>query len=66
MNKKVNNNSSRANARATLLVRVIQPRSIKNSLPMGVMMLPESSFAFFAPVFMNKYHRVHAQCSRWE
>jgi hypothetical protein len=30
---------------------------------MGVMELPESSFAFFAPVFMNKYHRVRAQRS---
>jgi hypothetical protein len=44
----------------------IQPWSIKNSLPMGVMMLPESSFVFLAPVFMNKYHRVRAQRSRWE
>jgi hypothetical protein len=38
----------------------------KNSLPMGVMMLPESSFTFFAPVFMKKHHRVRAQHSRWE
>jgi hypothetical protein len=38
----------------------------KNSLLMGVMMLPEYSFAFLAPVFMNKYHRVRAQRSRWE
>jgi hypothetical protein len=47
-------------------IRVIQPTSIENSLSMGVMMLPESSFAFFALVFMNKYHRVRAQRSRWE
>jgi hypothetical protein len=35
-------------------------------LPMGVMKLSEFSFAFFASVFMDKYHRVRAQRSRWE
>jgi hypothetical protein len=47
-------------------IRVYSTLIDKKSLPMGVMMLPESSFAFLAPVFMNKYHRVHAQRSRWD
>jgi hypothetical protein len=38
----------------------------KNSLPMGVMMLPETSLAFLSPVFMKNRRRVRAQRSRWE
>jgi hypothetical protein len=34
--------------------------SIKSSFPMGVMKLSEFPFAFFASVFMTKYHRMHA------
>jgi hypothetical protein len=36
---------------------------IKRSLPMGVIELSDYSVTFFASVLMNKYHRVHAQCS---
>jgi hypothetical protein len=38
----------------------------KKLLPMGVMMLPKASFAFLAPLFMTKHHRVRAQRSWWE
>jgi hypothetical protein len=41
-------------------IRVYSTLIDKNSLPIGEMMLPESSFAFLAPIFMNKYHRVRA------
>jgi hypothetical protein len=37
-----------------------------NSLPMVVMMLLKSSFAFFASLLMKKHRRVRAQRSRWE
>jgi hypothetical protein len=39
-------------------------KSIKSSLPMGVIKLSEFSFTFFASLFMDKYHRVCAQRSR--
>jgi hypothetical protein len=35
----------------------------KNSLPMGVMMLPKASFAFLAPLLMTKHRWVRAQRS---
>jgi hypothetical protein len=40
--------------------------SNKNSLPMGVMMVPRASLAFISVVFMKWHRRVRAQCSRWE
>jgi hypothetical protein len=33
---------------------------------MGVIELSDRSFTYFALVLINKYHRVHAQRSRWE
>jgi hypothetical protein len=38
--------------------------SNKNSLPIGVMMIPEASLAFISVVFMKRHRRVHAQRSR--